>query len=149
MKQLSIEDGRNRTKKNGQLLVAAPATAAASVPPPAPPTTIEPVPKRRICSAIQGRRFHDGDPPAAWPKIATARGLTGNSAKGQIKRKLDLNATAKPRPEPAYKVRKAAGKAKAVESLAAKWAAVGAGNDTDHSEGRFYDTRDGLPLHLL
>ncbi|RYP36714.1 hypothetical protein DL767_003276 [Monosporascus sp. MG133] len=50
-------------------------------------------------------------PPAAWPKIAAARGLTVDSAKtrwGQIKRKFGLNTTAKPLPEPANRVRKAA-----------------------------------------
>ncbi|RYP68045.1 hypothetical protein DL771_006886 [Monosporascus sp. 5C6A] len=57
---------------------------------------------------------------------------------GQIKGKLGLNTTAKPLHEPAYKVRKAAGKEKATESLAAKRAAVGAaeglGNLQDGSD---------------
>ncbi|RYP26157.1 hypothetical protein DL767_008153 [Monosporascus sp. MG133] len=57
---------------------------------------------------------------------------------GQIKGKLGLNTTAKPLPEPAYEVRKAAGKEKAVESLAARRAAVGAadglGNLQDDSD---------------
>ncbi|RYP70343.1 hypothetical protein DL771_005550 [Monosporascus sp. 5C6A] len=87
-------------------------------------------------------------PLAAWPNVAAARGLTVDSAKtrwGRIKRKLGLNATAKPLPEPANRVRKVAagkGKAAAAESgLVAKQAAMGAaedlGNlqdDTDRSE---------------
>ncbi|RYO93421.1 hypothetical protein DL766_000811 [Monosporascus sp. MC13-8B] len=84
---------------------------------------------------------------AAWPQITTARGLIVDSAKtrwGQIKRKLGLNSTAKPLPEPANRIRKAAagkGKGAAKSSLAAKRAAVGAAeglgslqDDTDRSE---------------
>ncbi|RYP07333.1 hypothetical protein DL765_009190 [Monosporascus sp. GIB2] len=80
-------------------------------------------------------------PPAVWPQITAARGLTVDSAK--IKRKLGLNSTAKPLPEPANKIRKAAGKGRAAaeSSLAAKRAAVGAAedlrnlqDDTDRSE---------------
>ncbi|RYP58882.1 hypothetical protein DL769_008763 [Monosporascus sp. CRB-8-3] len=59
----------------------------------------------------------------------------------QVKGNLGLNATAKPPPEAAYKVRKGADKGKAAQSLATKKAAVGAaedlGNlqdDTDRSE---------------
>ncbi|RYP79950.1 hypothetical protein DL769_002709 [Monosporascus sp. CRB-8-3] len=127
-----------RMAQDDQPLVAAPAPApapaTASAPPPAPPTTNEPDPEAPYpLSHPGGRRFHGGDPPAAWPKIAAARGLTPNSA--NIKRTLGLHATAKPLPKPAYKVRKAAGKGKAAESLAAKRAVVGAGDDTDRSEG--------------
>ncbi|RYP90249.1 hypothetical protein DL770_003618 [Monosporascus sp. CRB-9-2] len=138
----------------------APALAPAPGPPlPAPAPANEPAAERRRRPATQA----DGEfmaeilrhtetkieiPPAAWPKIAAARGLTVDSAKtrwGQIKRKLGLNATAKPLPEPANRVRKAAagkGKAAAESSLAAKRAAVGAAedlnnlqDDTDRSEG--------------
>ncbi|RYP69939.1 hypothetical protein DL771_005799 [Monosporascus sp. 5C6A] len=148
---------------NDQLL-AAPSDAAppaSAVPPPPPTTTNESGPARLVRPATQA----DGEfmaeilrnsetkieiPPAAWPKIAAARGLTVDSAKtrwGQIKRKLGLNTTAKRLPEPAQKVRKAAGgasgkgKAAGKSSLATKLAAVGAaedlGNlqdDTDRSE---------------
>ncbi|RYP48590.1 hypothetical protein DL768_005545 [Monosporascus sp. mg162] len=146
---------------NDQPLAAPPdAAPPASAPHPPPPATTESGPARRIRPATQA----DGEfmaeilrnsetkieiPPAAWPKIAAARGLTVDSAKtrwGQIKRKLGLNTTAKPLPEPAQRVRKAAGgasgKGKAADSnLVAKRAVVGAaedlGNlqdDTDRSE---------------
>ncbi|RYP88816.1 hypothetical protein DL769_000230 [Monosporascus sp. CRB-8-3] len=138
--------------------LAAPPDAAPPVSAPPPITTNESGPARRVRPATQS----DGEfmaeilrhtetkieiLPAAWPKIAAARGLTVDSAKtrwGQIKRKLGLNATAKPLPEPANRVRKAAvgkGKAAAESTLAAKRATVGAAedlsnlqDDTDRSE---------------
>ncbi|RYP50367.1 hypothetical protein DL768_004132 [Monosporascus sp. mg162] len=143
MKQLSIEDGRHHPNP----LAAAPAAAAASAPPPAPPTINEPVqsavfarPPRGTEISWQGssgtRRRRSRSLRPHGPRFAAARGLiTVNSATAQIKRKLGLNATSKPLPESAYKVRRAAGKGKVAGSLAAKRAAVGAGDDTDHSEG--------------
>ncbi|RYP09696.1 hypothetical protein DL764_001122 [Monosporascus ibericus] len=136
---------------------SATAPAPASSPGPSPPSRRAPanesVEERRRCPAT----LADGQfmaeilrhtetkikiPPAAWPKIAAARGLT--TRWGQIKRKLGLNTTAKPLPESANRVRKvAAGKRKAATeiSLAAKRAAVGVAedlnnlqDDTDHSE---------------
>ncbi|RYP48581.1 hypothetical protein DL768_005536 [Monosporascus sp. mg162] len=93
-----------------------------------------------------------GIPPAAWTEIAAARGLAVDSAKtrwGQIKRKLGLNTTAKPLPEPAQRVRKAAsgasGKGKAAgSSLAAKRAVVGAAEDLGNLQDDTDRSEDGV-----